>query len=494
MLTEWGKCGILKDMGQALSQQEIKERLVRLSNVERLYAEARKRIERQDIRIKEQAQLIIKLQAMNEQLMIRVEQLEKMIFGSKRTKKDIGTVAQQGSATMVHESRHMPRSADSYRRIRPTNEEVTHEQYCAVLQCTHCHGPLTDLEEQVRYEEDIDLEMLRKAKKVVKYIIERGYCVRCGKYSSGKDLRGQEVVLGEGVRILICFLATIVDHTFEQIRMITSTCFGITFSDGEIAGSIEEKGLQWRPEYERLKENIRGQPGQHIDETIHAIQAYRGVRAYAWVMSGTQTSDRVYMLATSRGKGHAEELLGDTHGGVRITDCYGAYKRLAGKHQVCWAHFERKARELSELECLGEEKRTHVKSWYDEFGRVYQTLRGYLQEPFDGERREKQRQELLDDVRKLCIRDERDPKKLADLKALMRTYEHALFTCMEVEGIPSDNNRAERDLRKLVIKRKKSFGCKTERGAKALEVILSVCWSTWYRCKKQFFPTLHALT
>jgi transposase len=481
-------------MGQALSQQEIKERLVRLTNLERLYAEARKRIEQQDVLISEQAQMIKKLQDINEQLMIRVEQLERMIFGSKRDKKGNNESDAVGGSTQSNrEVSKRKRSPDSYHRSCPRVEEITHKEYCAVLQCKHCQGQLTELEEHVRYEEDIDLEMLKKAKKVIKYVVERGYCVRCGKYSSGKDLRGQEVVLGNGIRTLICFLSTILDHTFEQIRIITSTCFGITVSDGEIAGSIHNYGLMWRPEYERLKEMIRGQPGQHIDETVHAIQEHGGKHGYAWVMSGSETQDRVYQLADSRGKGNAQVLLGDNPDGVRITDCYGAYKRLPGKHQVCWAHFKRKARELSELACLGEEKRTRAQAWHDEFSHLYATLQAYLLEPFEQKKRKKQIKALLDKVRHLCIKDGRDPKKLADLKALMLEYEHALFTCMEVEGIPCDNNRAERDLRKLVIKRKKSFGCKTEKGAKALEVILSVCWSTWYRCKEQFFPTLRAL-
>jgi hypothetical protein len=41
-------------------------------------------------------------------------------------------------------------------------------------------------------------------------------------------------------------------------------------------------------------------------------------------------------------------------------------------------------------------------------------------------------------------------------------------------------------MRKLVLKRKKPFGSETERGAKALEVVLSVCFSLWNRNPRQF--------
>ena len=59
--------------------------------------------------------------------------------------------------------------------------------------------------------------------------------------------------------------------------------------------------------------------------------------------------------------------------------------------------------------------------------------------------------------------------------------------------MPADNNKAERSLRKLVIKRKKSFGVKTLKGARTMEVLLSVSQSLYNRDKNNFLPALHAL-
>jgi hypothetical protein len=81
-------------------------------------------------------------------------------------------------------------------------------------------------------------------------------------------------------------------------------------------------------------------------------------------------------------------------------------------------------------------------------------------------------------------------RKIRDLKNLLTEYDHALFTCMQFQNIPCDNNRAERDLRSLVIKRKKSFGSMTEQGARAMEILLSVAWSTWHMNRSNFLQTL----
>ena len=73
-------------MAKALSKQAIKKRLVRLNNLERLYIKARKRITELEDANKELTEIVKEQYSIIEQLMIRVEQLEKMIFGHKRKK------------------------------------------------------------------------------------------------------------------------------------------------------------------------------------------------------------------------------------------------------------------------------------------------------------------------------------------------------------------------------------------------------------------------
>ena len=59
------------------------------------------------------------------------------------------------------------------------------------------------------------------------------------------------------------------------------------------------------------------------------------------------------------------------------------------------------------------------------------------------------------------------------------------FVCITEPDIPADNNKAERVLRHLVIKRKKSLGSKTQKGADIMSVIYSVVMSLWYRGKEE---------
>ena len=56
----------------------------------------------------------------------------------------------------------------------------------------------------------------------------------------------------------------------------------------------------------------------------------------------------------------------------------------------------------------------------------------------------------------------------------MRRYRDALFTFRDHPGVPSDNNPAEREIRPAVVMRKNSLCNRSENGANAQAVFMSV--------------------
>lgn len=483
-------------MAFRLSAAEIRHHFVEWRNLKRLHAEQKARNERLAQENRELKRLLAYTQAeLSRQLevaLLRIADLEKMVFGSQHHR---GRGAAAGFATAPAGKPRQPRPKSSYQRPTPRDEDVTTIKHQAVTACRHCGGALSRFEDVVRYVEDIILpQLLHQATKIItKHIIERGYCASCGNWTAARPLRGQLVALGTNIKLLVTYLVTILDCSYEQVKTLTSDLYDLTLSDGEIVHILQETAHDWLPEYERLKETIRAGPGAHVDETTWPIQVF-AQHCFAWVMSAVNSAARVYKLATSRGKDHATELLGDDFRGVRITDCYAGYKNMPGLHQICWAHLYRKIRDLLTNENLPADKQPVVQAWHDDFKQLYADLRACLAEPWPPRRRQRQERAFRERLAHLRQQNRLDPKPLADLKALLVEYDHALFTCLRFPNIPCDNNRAERDLRCLVIKRKKSFGSRTEAGAHALEILLSVTWSTWYEHRGDFFPTLAKLT
>ena len=228
-----------------------------------------------------------------------------------------------------------------------------------------------------------------------------------------------------------------------------------------------------------------------MDESRWKIQSEHS--GYAWSMSSTTSTDVVFKLADSRGIGNAKDLIGKDYQGIGITDRYSAYKNLFWLHQICWAHIQRTAKDLTHLECLEEAKLKHVTGFYNQLATIYATIRECQQQPFDQATRDDQAETLLKQVTELCQPHKLDPKKLTNLKAGILEYQNSLFLCLTVDGIPADNNRAERDIKQLVIKRRKSLGSKTTKGARTLEVLMSVCVSLYKRDRDNFFLNFHSL-
>lgn len=361
-----------------LTEQQIKQKLQEGRNYKRLYLELKVKYDELKLENKQLKQQLLEQRAYFEAIIenqnARIVELETIVFGRKnrfRSSSDTKTPKQ-------------PRDTTSYRRDKPTEDEITFKEHHPINTCHHCHGPLTNKEEYTRYIEDIILAALNTTtqfKTVEEHTIEREYCIPCGKYSSAQDLRGQETTIGPMVRTLVCYLVTLRDHSYGQVINILKEIYSFKITDGEITNILDSRRLELLPEYEKLKDSIRAGPAVHMDESRWKIQSEKA--GYAWSMSSTTSSDVVFKLADSRGMGNAEELLGENYQGIGITDRYPGYKHLFELHQICWAHLQRTAKDLTHLECLSKTKQKHVIKFYQNLDVVYATIREYQNDPFD---------------------------------------------------------------------------------------------------------------
>jgi hypothetical protein len=90
------------------------------------------------------------------------------------------------------------------------------------------------------------------------------------------------VVLGNSVKRYTTYLSIVCRQSYAQIQDILYQSYDFKISQGEIAKILEQEGEQLRPEYERLKVKIRGEPSIHLDETSWHLFIGDGFRRYAW--------------------------------------------------------------------------------------------------------------------------------------------------------------------------------------------------------------------
>jgi transposase len=284
----------------------------------------------------------------------------------------------------------------------------------------------------------------------------------------------------------VSYATVLLRQSYAQIRSFLHDVCGLEISDGEIAAMLTGEALALTPARERIAERIRAAPGAHYDETPWPV-ADPHAGNFGWVKIATDGPERIVVLGRSRGKGVAEELRGAPSTQVAISDDYAVYDHLEQAHQLCWAHPHRKLRDLASSTTL--RPRAHVASRraYDAFAAIYARVRHVLAATPTTTQRQTAEQQVRALLTAFSRVHRNDPRPLRTLKTTLAGNIEKYLTCLRVPAMPADNNAAERALRSLVLKRKNSFGSKTERGAHTLATLWSVLTTIAARKPPNFF-------
>lgn len=479
------------------ANKKLHEKILRLEKENGAHRE-KNRLLRQEQQILKEA--IGQQQRQLESLQLIVEELRSMVFGKKKKKDDKDNTSRDGNDddSILSEQTKKRKSADrspgSYRRDAPQDSEVTDVYEYPLTHCPDCGTVLIELKTIIRYVEDIqDLTKLQKLlKKIEKHIIGSGYCPGCRRRRVAKEVFPQMSILGEDVKKFIAYLVVIMRLSFEQVRSFLLDTANFSVSDGEITASLDEQAVKLTPEKDRLLQKIRGAPGRHYDETGWRVQR-GGQGNYTWISRPTEGEEAVFLMGRSRGKGNAEELQGDVDNQVGISDDYAAYDNLFGKHQLCMSHPKRKLRDLAEAKTLSGVRKTACVTSYDAFGKLYKELEDTLATGYHKEVWLQKREAYINRLQEIAVISDNDPEKLKVIKQSLTKNAEKYFTCLLQPGIPADNNKAERGLRHVVLKRKISYGSKSQKGADTMSILCSALLSAWWSKPKNFFTAYNQM-
>jgi hypothetical protein len=454
----------------ALTSQEMTFRMTELRNLRKLYGAQKVRIKTLEAEVRSLKQENKELRAQNalligtvSDLKLQMEELRTIVFGKKRT------LPHTDDEDTSPPTPKVPRGPDSYHRPLPKDSEVTTKKYHDIDTCTHCHGTFGERDLVIYYEEDIPLP---QQKLITKHTIEKGYCTVCRKWSVATPLPYARVILGDAVKRYVVYLSVVLRLSYAQIRDILAETYAFSISEGEIAKILAKEGVALLPVYEQLKVSIRGEPSVHLDETSWNLVMGDGYRRFGWTMVGGRSTDAVFLLGKTRGKGNATELLGDSTA-VVVSDDYGAYRNIEQPHQLCCAHILRKLRDLAESSELTDVVHNHCMQAYHTFARIYADIEVARTAPVSIRMYDR----LLDRLQDFAQTYSDDPMKLARVKKQIADRAECYLTCLKHRDVAGDNNAAERSLRHLVLKRKVSFGSFSSKTADTLAVLLSVLMS-----------------
>lgn len=349
------------------------------------------------------------------------------------------------------------------RRLETPTETVDH----AVDVCSDCGrklcGGWVARSRQV-------IELPEVSVRVIEHRAIARLCGVCGRVSTAKiDLSGQAIgKMRFGVRLmsLIAELQTTCRLPVSAIKGLLFTLYGLKISSGEISGLLQKVADVAEPLYETLRDEIRGSPVVHADET-----GWReaGMNGYIWSFSTPRT--RYFVYNRSRAAHVPKEVLGEFPGRV-VCDFYGVYGAIDVVCQRCWVHLLRDLKKLKEKHPTDESVGRFVECVKDVYERAKKfgspVLKYRIEAKLALER------ELM--AIALPYLGLKRPQSI--LAARIEKHMAELFIFVEEPEVPSDNNAAERSVRPSVIARKISGGTRSEKGSKTRMILMSI-FGTW---------------
>lgn len=361
------------------------------------------------------------------------------------------------------------------RKLETPTETIFH----SFNTCPNCDGKHLGKPSASYTRQIIDIPRVKY--EVIEHVICKRYCFNCEKRVSPKvDL--SPFVVGKG-RIGINLMAAIFtmkeesDMTVNKIQKHLQTFYGLDISLGEIIEILHQQAGLGKSNYEEIRQGLLASRVIYADETGGRED---GVNGYHWSFS----NEKFHMLLYRRSRAAVvvEEVFGENgenFQGVLNTDFYGSYNAYLGPHQRCWVHYLRDMKKLKE----DNPKDRKLKIWIRSIHRLYAEAKSYappgnMQVGLKEQARIDKESYFKQKLKKLCEPYIKTQVLQAKLAARGIRFLSEMFTFIRYEGVNSDNNMAERAVRKTVIKRKISFGTRSVKGSETRSILGSL-FGTW---------------
>ena len=281
-----------------------------------------------------------------------------------------------------------------------------------------------------------------------------------------------EGIYGKNIQAITVMLKNIT-NSHQKIADFMRELGAPSFSDVEVQNITHKFAKDLESERNFMLEKLRTAPYVHADETSFRKDGQNG---YIWGVFTKTIS--ILSAATNRARINIKELLKNFNG-IIVVDGYNAYDEFILK-QRCWAHLIRDFKKYAEED-------SEINIQYIRLKKLYEEMKILNEKPPNEQAIAHCKWTLKDIV--ICLKTIKGAKKLV---TLIENGKEDWFTALYYEGVPLDNNHAERELRPIVLLRK-NIGCyRNEKGKKWIDNVVSVLHS-WKLQNKNLFQNLRVL-
>ncbi len=256
----------------------------------------------------------------------------------------------------------------------------------------------------------------------------------------------------------------------HQVTAFVNSLFNFQLSATIVNKFKESVAAFYQETHEALMQAIIDGPLVHADETKVSLGGQIG---YVWIFTNLESA--VYLYSPSREGELVQRVLKDFDG-VLVSDFYTAYDSLSCAQQKCLIHL---IRDLND-DVFKEPFNTQFKELV---AKVATLLKPMIQtvDRFGLKTRflRKHKADVGRFFKWLSLREYRSETALK-CKQRLEKNRNTLFTFLDHDDIPWNNNNAEHAVKAFALLRRNFAGLSTEKGIKEYLILLSVCQTCKY--------------
>jgi hypothetical protein len=216
---------------------------------------------------------------------------------------------------------------------------------------------------------------------------------------------------------------------------------------------------------DRLLRLYRRAPVKHADETGWRDDGRNG---YAWLFCTSTLS--IFRFRSTRSGTVARDVFGaGRHAGTLVVDRYAAYNQYRGPIQYCYAHLSRDVEKLP----VEFPQNPEIARFTDALVPQLAAAMHLHSQSLSDTQYDRQAAAIKTQIVTLIDARATHPA-IQGIQNLFREKAARMYRWAADRRVPADNNRAERELRPLVIARKNSYGSQSSRGAHTREILMTV--------------------
>ena len=383
----------------------------------------------------------------------------------------------QRSKIYVRTDKELKRSERRKEKRNKINNKINkHVIIPSPEECPHCKcSKFTKNNIRNKTEIDLDFSQSGIKKWIVRYSTRSLFCKSCqmiivsNEYlTKTQRLKGK---YGYNLKIWITYQVVANELSYGHIQKALQDIFKLSINKGTIYRVKSSLIKRYEKTYYHILNNIIQGNIIHIDETQVNLTTKAG---YVWVF--TNMHEAFFLFKETREGGFLHEILRNFKG-VIISDFYSAYDSLNCLQQKCLIHLIRDFNNDLLRNPFDNQLRDIVQMFSETLRDIVETI-----DKFGSKRRHlnKHKQRTIQFFNK--IRNSKyDSEITQSYQKRLLINEEKLFTFLDFDGVPWNNNNAENAVKTFATYRKNVDGLFTEKRLQEYLKILSIFQTCKYK-------------